>query len=47
MYVGRGSVACIATSYGLDGPGYESQWSCDFPYPSRAALDPPSLLNNG
>jgi hypothetical protein len=28
----------IATRYGLDGPGIESQWGLDFPAPSRPAL---------
>jgi hypothetical protein len=30
----------IATHYGLEGPGIESQWGQDFPHPSR-------LLYNG
>jgi hypothetical protein len=33
------SVVGIATHYGLDGPGIESRWRRDFPYPSRRALD--------
>ena len=37
---GRDSSAGIATAYGLDGPGIESQWRQDFPHPSRAALGP-------
>ena len=28
----------IATRYGLDGPGIESQWERDFPHPPRPAL---------
>jgi hypothetical protein len=28
----------IATRYGLDGPGIESRWGRDFPYPSSPAL---------
>jgi len=27
----------IATRYGMDGPGIESQWEQDFPHPSRPA----------
>ena len=37
---GLGSVVSIATGYGLDGPGIESQWGRDFPHPSRPALGP-------
>jgi hypothetical protein len=37
-----GSVVGVATAYGLDGPGIESQWERDIPHPSRAALRPPS-----
>jgi hypothetical protein len=32
--------AGIATRYGLDGPGIESQWGRGFPQPSRPALGP-------
>ena len=39
-YCGPGSVVCIATSYGLDGPGIESRWERDFPDLSRPALRP-------
>jgi hypothetical protein len=35
---GRDSVVGIATRYGLDGPGLESQWWRDFPHPSRPPL---------
>jgi hypothetical protein len=35
---GPGSVVGIATAYGLDGPGIESQWRRDFPHLSRPAL---------
>jgi hypothetical protein len=35
-----GSVVGIATGYGLDGPGIESQWGRDFPHLSRPALGP-------
>ena len=38
--VGRDSSVGIATRYGLDGPGIESRWGRDFPYPSRPALGP-------
>jgi len=34
------SVVGIATRYGLDGPGIESRWGRDFPYPSRPAVGP-------
>jgi hypothetical protein len=37
-YCGLGSVVCIATGYGLDGPGIESRWGLDFPHLSRPAL---------
>jgi hypothetical protein len=33
--VGQGGVVSIATRYGLDGPGLESQWVRRFPRPSR------------
>jgi hypothetical protein len=36
----RGSSVGIATRYGLDGPGIESRWGRDFPYPFRPALGP-------
>ena len=35
-----GSSVGIATRYGLDGPGIESQWGRDFPHLSRPALGP-------
>ena len=35
---------CIATRYGLAGPGIESQRGRDFPHPSRPAWCRPSLL---
>jgi hypothetical protein len=37
---GPGSVVGIATAYGLDGPGIESQWGLDFPHLSRPDLRP-------
>ena len=37
---GPGSLFSIATGYGLDGPGIESQWGRDFPHLSRPALGP-------
>ena len=36
--MGRDSVDGLATRYGLDGPGVESQWRRYSPYPSRQAL---------
>jgi len=35
-----GSAIGIATSYGLDSPGFESWWGRDFPHLSRLALGP-------
>jgi hypothetical protein len=35
--VGPGISVGIATGYGLDGPGIESQWGKDFPHLSRLA----------
>jgi len=35
-----GSVVVIATGYGLDGPGIESQWGRDIPHLSIPALGP-------
>ena len=42
----RDSVVCLATCYGLDGPGIESRLGRGFPLPSRPALGPtqPSVL---
>jgi len=40
------SIAGIATAYGLEGPGIESQWGRYFPHLSRPALRP-TLLYNG
>ena len=37
---GRDSAGGIATRYGLDGPGIESRWGRDFPYPYIPALGP-------
>ena len=37
---GRDGVVTIATRYGLDGPGIESQWGRYILRPSRAALWP-------
>jgi len=37
---GQGNVVGIATGYGLDGLGIESQWGRDFPHLSRQALGP-------
>ena len=37
---GPGSVAGIATAYGLDGPGIESRLGRDFPHLSRSTLRP-------
>jgi hypothetical protein len=37
---GSGSSVSIATGYGLDDPGIESRWECDFPHTSRPALGP-------
>ena len=37
-YYGPGSVAGIATDYGLEGPGIKSQWGRDFPHLSGPPL---------
>ena len=37
---GPGSSVGIATAYGLEGPGIESRWECDFPHLSRPDLRP-------
>jgi hypothetical protein len=36
-------VVGIATRYGFDGAGIQSQWRLDFPHPSRPALEPTQL----
>jgi hypothetical protein len=40
LQFGLGSSVGIATGYGLDGPGIESQWRCDYSHVSRPALGP-------
>jgi hypothetical protein len=40
MIFGLGSSVGIATDYGLDGMGIESQWGRDFSHTSRLALGP-------
>jgi hypothetical protein len=42
--VGLDSAVCIATLYGMDGPGIESRWGWDFPHPTRPALWPTQPL---
>jgi hypothetical protein len=44
---GLGSVVDIATGYGLDGPGIESQWGEIFRTCPDQPWGPPSLLYNG
>jgi hypothetical protein len=45
---GRYSAVGIATGYGLDGPGIESQWAGEiFRTRSDRPWGPPSLLYNG
>ena len=44
IYPSPGSAVGIATAYGLDGPGVESQWGQDFPHLSRQALRPTQPL---
>jgi hypothetical protein len=44
---GPGSSVGIATNYGLDGPGIESQWGREFLHLSRPALGPTQSLYNG
>jgi hypothetical protein len=47
MVTSRHSAVGIATAYGLEGPGIESQWGEIFrSYPDRLG-GPPSLLYNG
>jgi hypothetical protein len=38
IFVDQHSVVGIATRYGLEGPGIQSRWGRNFPYPSRPAL---------
>ena len=38
--MGRDSAVCVATRYGLNGPGIESRWGRDFLHPSLPALGP-------
>jgi len=45
--MGPDSSVTVATCYGLDGLGIESQWGRDFPHLSIPTLGPPSLLYNG
>ena len=40
IFVGRDSSVCIATRYGMDGPGIESWFGRDFPHLSRPTLGP-------
>jgi hypothetical protein len=48
MNVGRVTQSvCIATGYGLDGPGIDSRWGRDFPHLPDRPWGPPSLLYNG
>jgi hypothetical protein len=44
---GPGSSVGIATDYGLDGPGIESQWGSIFRTRPDRPWCPPSLLYNG
>jgi hypothetical protein len=44
--VGQDSSVGMATRYGLDIPRIESSWWGSFPYLSRPAWGPPSLLYN-
>jgi hypothetical protein len=44
---GRDSIVSVATRYGLDGAGIESQWGRDFLLPSRPALGPTQPSVNG
>ena len=46
-FCGPGSVVGIATAYGLDGPGIESQWGEIFRASPDRPWGPPSLLYNG
>ena len=44
---GPGSAVGIATDYGLDGPGIESQWGARFSARPDRPWGPPSLLYDG
>jgi hypothetical protein len=44
---GSGSSVGIATGYGLDGPGIESQWGEIFRMRPDLTWGPPNLLYNG
>ena len=46
-FVGWDSSVGIATHYGMDGPGIESRWGRDFPYPSRITWANTSHLYTG
>ena len=39
-FVGVDGGVCMATGYGLDSPGIESQWRRIFPDPSGLILEP-------
>jgi len=45
--VGRDSSVDVATSYGLDGPGIESQWGPDFQHTSIPTVGLTKLLQSG
>jgi hypothetical protein len=45
--MGQDSVDCIATRYGLDGPGIKFQWRRGAPHPSRPAKGPVNFLFKG
>jgi len=47
MVRGRNSVVGIATRYGLDSPGIESQWGRILGTRPEGPWGPPSLLYNG
>jgi hypothetical protein len=40
LKIGPGSSDGMASRYGMDGPGIESQWGRDFPHLSKPALGP-------
>jgi len=44
---GPGSSVCIATAYGLDGPGIESRWGARFSAPAQTVSEAHPLLYNG
>jgi hypothetical protein len=47
FWVDRGSSDGIGSLYGLDGPGIESRWRRNFPYPTTGARRASCTINTG